>query len=220
MNMRPGKSNFPRPDGQGCKPGTVSVPCSSGTNTGTCTPDINCVMGTNPGRTHRFFTGNAVIPFGHGLSYTSFNYDIKSAPMGTVSLKPVREMIAQTRSGGRIFPAHALVSAAAPLVQYEINVTNTGTVDSDDAVLGFLKPPGAGSNGVPVQQLYGFERVHVQAGKSVVVSLYPELTQFTQVDAHGERYELPGEYTFGFGVSSQRAGMGGMGYAEHTVTVI
>ena len=112
------------------------------------------------------------------------------------------------------------VQAAGPAGTYAVNVTNTGTVDSDDVVLGFLKPPGAGSNGVPVQQLYGFERVHVQAGKSVVVSLYPELTQFTQVDAHGERYELPGEYTFGFGVSSQRAGMWGMGYAEHTVTVI
>ena len=63
MNMRPGPSVYPRPDGQGCTPGTKTVPCSSGTNVGTCTPDVNCVMGTNPGRTHRFFTGKAVIPF-------------------------------------------------------------------------------------------------------------------------------------------------------------
>jgi hypothetical protein len=154
------------------------------------------------------------------MQYTEFSYGIKSAPMGTVSLQPVREMIAQTKSAGRIFPAHALLSTAAPLIQYEINVTNTGSVDSDDVVLGFLTPPGAGTNGVPLQQLYGFERVHVPAGKSVIVSLYPELTQFTQVDASGERYELPGEYTFRFGVSSQQAGMQGMGYAEHTVAVV
>ena len=46
MNMRPGPSLYPRPDGQGCTPGSKTVPCSSGTNTGTCTPDINCMMVT------------------------------------------------------------------------------------------------------------------------------------------------------------------------------
>ena len=140
--------------------------------------------------------------------------------MDTVSLDPVREMINLTKSSGRIFPAHALLSTAAPLVQYEINVTNTGTVDSDDVVLGFLQPPGAGVAGVPLQQLFGFERVHVEAGKSITVSLYPELTQFTQVHANGERYELPGEYKFSFGVKSQHDHrLKGMGYAEHTVSV-
>jgi beta-D-xylosidase 4 len=39
----------------------------------------------------------------------------------------------------------------------QVNVTNTGSVDSDDVVLGFLTPPGAGQNGVPIQQLFGFE---------------------------------------------------------------
>ena len=40
---------------------------------------------------------------------------------------------------------------------YWVNVTNTGPVDSDDVVLGFVVPPGAGQNGVPLQQLFGFE---------------------------------------------------------------
>ena len=62
---------------------------------GRCTPDINCVKGTNPGRTHRFYTGTAVVPFGTGLSYTEFTYGIADAPAGVVSLAPVREMIAQ-----------------------------------------------------------------------------------------------------------------------------
>ena len=38
-------------------------------------------------------------------------------------------------------------------MQYQIKVTNTGLVDSDDVVLGFLRPPGAGRGGVPLQQL-------------------------------------------------------------------
>ena len=129
-------------------------------------------------------------------------------------------MITQTKNDGRIFPAHALLGAAAPLVNYEVNVTNTGSVDSDEVVLGFLKPPGAGENGVPLQTLYGFERVHVPAGKTVTVQLYPSLADFSQVDENGDRYELPGEYTFHFGVGGEHAGTKGMGYAEHKVTAV
>jgi hypothetical protein len=32
-----------------------------------------------------------------------------------------------------------------------LQVTNTGSVDSDDVVLGFLVPPGAGTDGIPLQ---------------------------------------------------------------------
>ena len=42
----------------------------------------------------------------------------------------------------------ALRSAA---VFYYVNVTNTGSVDSDEVVLGFLVPPGNGTDGVPLQ---------------------------------------------------------------------
>ena len=40
-----------------------------------------------------------------------------------------------------------------------------------DVVLGFLSPPGAGSNGVPLQLLYDFERVHIKAGATGLVTL-------------------------------------------------
>ena len=46
FNMRPGPSPFARPD---------------------CTTNP-CPNGTNPGRTHRFYTGTPVVPFGFGLS--------------------------------------------------------------------------------------------------------------------------------------------------------
>ena len=57
-------------------------------------------------------------------------------------------------------------------------MTNTGTVDADDVILGFLTPPNAGADGVPLQTLFGFERVFVKVGETVAVHLYPELTQF------------------------------------------
>jgi hypothetical protein len=68
-----------------------------------------------------------------------------------------------------------------------VTVTNTGTLDADDVVLGFIKPPGAGTGGVPLQSLYDFARVHVKAGQSVVVTLNASALDFTQVDANGSR---------------------------------
>ena len=88
---------------------------------------------------------------------------------------------------------------------------------ADDIVLGFLHPPGAGVDGAPLQNLYAFERVHLQPGEMKTVSLYPSLLDFTSVGHDGVRQALGGEYTFVFGV--KRTQQQGMGYAEHWVPV-
>jgi len=67
---------------------------------------------------------------------------------------------------------------------------------------------------VPLQTLFGFERVHVPAGATVTVSLYPQASDFTIVDARsGARRVMAGEYTFRFGVEA--AARHGQGYTEH-----
>lgn len=194
FNMRPGPSSFPRPD---CKGG-----CGSSN-------------GTNPGRTHRFYTGKAVVPFGFGLSYTTFKYN-PSATATKVSLAPVHEMLKVTSDNGRTFPSSDYLAAAAPLVNYMVDVTNTGSVDADDVVLGFLVPPGAGTNGIPLQTLFGFERVHVPAGKTVTVNLYPSLQDFTLTKLDGFKEALAGDWTIKFGV--QETAEHGQGYAEVKLT--
>ena len=93
-----------------------------------------------------------------------------------------------------------------------MNVTNTGSVDSDDVVLGFLVPPGAGSNGVPLQELFGFERVFVPAGQTVTVYLGAQGVRFTQAGQDGVRRALGGEYRVRFGV--RETASEGMGFAE------
>jgi pre-mRNA-splicing factor SYF2/beta-D-xylosidase 4 len=99
-----------------------------------------------------------------------------------------------------------------------VNVTNTGAVDSDDVVLGFLVPPGAGTNGVPLQELFGFERVFVPAGQTVTVYLGAQGVRFTQANKAGVREVLRGEYTVRLGVKETAAL--GMGFAEFKVQAV
>ena len=105
--------------------------------------------------------------------------------------------------------------ATAP-AKYVVNVTNTGAMDADDVVLGLMKPPGAGTHGVPLQTLFGFERVHVRVGESVPVTLYPSMTDFTHATSSGERIALAGEYTVQFGIRETQSL--GQGFAEHKLT--
>lgn len=44
-----------------------------------------------------------------------------------------------------------------------------------------LRPPRGGVNGVPLQQLFGSERVHLEAGASQLVNLCPEMHDFSHV---------------------------------------
>ena len=90
-------------------------------------------------------------------------------------------------------------------------------------VLGFLVPPGAGERGVPLQTLFGFERVHVKAGESATVFLYPSLTDFAIADIEGHRAMLPGQYTVRFGLSQAmgvQAAAHGVGFAEVPLTAV
>jgi beta-glucosidase-like glycosyl hydrolase len=162
--------------------------------------------GTNPGRTHRFYTGQVVLPFGYGLSYTTFSYSL-NAPAKVVSLGATRNYLTK----------HAKYGAAyAPLdsevaVSYWVNVTNTGSVDARDAVLGFLVPPGAGSNGVPLQELFGFDKVLVPAGQTVTVYLGVQARHLTVVNKDAERVAVPGTWKLRVGVENDQ----GMGFVEH-----
>ena len=206
FNMRPGPSAFARPD---------------------CT-EVNssaCPRGTNPGRTYRFYTGKAVIPFGFGLSYTTFTYtpsvDTKLREPLMLDLTRLQEALDEMRSQGHMFISLARAKELQDKAgwtpdghnflasKFAINVTNTGTMDSDDVVLGFLTPPGAGKNGVALKKLFGFQRIHVPAGQTATVFLYPSLTDFTQASDDGSLVMASGDYTISFGIKETLAFGGG-----------
>jgi len=177
MHMRPGPSDYP-------KPGTKE-------------------SALNPGRTHRFYTGKPVFPFGFGLSYTTFAYKVIQAPE-FVPLEDVQKFLEKHSK-------RYLVPQEDPGVHYYLNVTNTGHADADDVVLGFIQPPGAGENGVPLQSLFGFERIQLQAGETKTVYLGAQMADFTAVDAKGKRHPLIGKHKVFFGVPDTRTL--GQGYA-------
>ncbi len=154
-------------------------------------PQSQCPNGTNPGRTYRFYTGKPIVPFGFGLSYTSFSYSW-GAP-------PKEGLVLPARNFSSLFPS--LASLAAPLVSYQVRVTNTGGRAAEDVVLGFLVPPGSGEDGQPLRILFGFERVLVPAGQSVTVFLYPQLKDFLFVDVAGRRELRRGLYVVHVGVA-------------------
>merc|ERR1711957_622237 len=183
FNMRPGPSAWPRPD------------CPS--------PFDACQNGTNPGRTHRFYTGDTILPFGWGLSYTTWNYQVPSVP-SVVSLRALQQQLDGNADG--------FVAMSQVATEITVKVTNTGDIDADDAVLGFLTAPGAGKDGVPLQSLFGFDRVHVRAGESLMVTIPIEMSEFSQVGTDGIRRVLAGDYKVHFGLKDSEAL--GMGFAE------
>lgn len=195
FNMRPGPSTFARPD------------CTNHNIT-------QCPKGTNPGRTYRFYTGKAVVPFGFGLSYTSFTYTLAHLPK-SVSLAALRELL-DTESGH--FPRASRLQSVMSKnswqeqTQYAVKVTNTGDKDADDTVLGFLIPPDAGKDGIPLKILFGFQRVHVKAGATETVWLYPNMLDFTTVAREGHFKLHPGEYRVHFGLPESVPF--GMGFVE------
>lgn len=144
---------------------------------------------SNPGHTHRFYAGNnTLLPFGYGLSLTTWKYTTLYPP-------PMHVLHSNRGEGGK----------ATTIV---VNVTNTGGVDSDDVVLGFLVPPGAGVDGVPLQELFGWARVHVAAGCTQTVTIDAPWSAFSLVDKEGRRGSKAGVWKVRLGVEMDGGGQG------------
>ncbi|KAI3410324.1 Fn3_like domain-containing protein [Psidium guajava] len=124
-----------------------------------------------PGRTYKFFKGSVVYPFGHGLSYTRFNYSLASAK------RSVNIAMANLEHCRDLDYAHGVKRTSCPAalvedldcreggIDFEVEVRNAGTTDGSDVVLVYSKPP-HGILGAHVKQVIGFKRVFVRAGGS------------------------------------------------------
>lgn len=129
-------------------------------------------------RTYRYFTGKPLYAFGHGLSYTTFEY--RNLALSTASAK------------------------AGDTITVSVNVTNTGRCDGDEVVQIYataLNPRVP----MPLRQLVGFQRVSFKAGQVKTVDIEVPVERLRRWDETGNQYVVDaGDYQIEVGPASDR----------------
>jgi beta-glucosidase len=123
------------------------------------------------GRTYRYFRGDPLFPFGHGLSYTTFEY------------------------GELVLPASV---QAGEEVQLSVELRNTGPVAGEEVVQLYLTDLEA-SAPVPIRSLQGVERVLLEPGEARTVSFTLDARQLSLIDPDWERVVEPGIFEVSVG---------------------
>ena len=97
------------------------------------------------GRTYMYFKGTPLFPFGHGLSYTTFQYD--NLQLSDQALKPEGS------------------------IKVSLSVTNTGQIEGDEVVQMYIHTASNSNNmALPIKQLVNFDRVHLKPAETKVVT--------------------------------------------------
>ncbi len=118
-------------------------------------------------RTYRYMEGEALYPFGYGLSYTRFAYD-------------------------NLELSETEISSGSDLT-ISVKITNKGNMYGDEIAQLYIKDVAAGYI-VPKWQLSGIKRVPLNPGESVKVTFTVKPEQFSLVDEEGKRMIEPGEF--------------------------
>jgi beta-glucosidase len=79
---------------------------------------------------------------------------------------------------------------------FRVNVTNTGSVNGDDVVLAYIKPPQVlhDAETPPIKQLFGFERVNLNVGETKQVFFPLNIESILTIGRDGSKWLHPGEY--------------------------
>ena len=135
---------------------------------------------TMEGRTYRYFRGTPLYPFGHGLSYTRFDYD------------KLRLGAPRISADGRL--------------KVEVEVANAGKRAGDEVVQLYVRRQQA-APGEAQQNLRGFQRVHLAPGEKRTVAFDLDAQEaLRQYDEATSRYTVPaGGYEVRVGSSSADA---------------
>jgi beta-glucosidase len=125
-------------------------------------------------RTYRYFKGEALYPFGFGLSYTTFNYS---------NLK-----LSKTTAGKN------------ETIQAEAIVSNTGKYKGDEVVQLYITHQVV--DNAPIIALKSFKRITLSPGQSQKISftVTPDLLKL--IDAGGNSVFIPGKVKIFIGGSS------------------
>lgn len=133
---------------------------------------------TYPGRTYQYYTKAISYPFGHGLSYTTF--DIGEMTLDRTAVTP------------------------DDTINVTVTVTNTGDRDGAEVVQAYVVSPHADRVERPAKELKGFTKVFLKAGecRAVTIALPVQDWYFWNDEKAYDWYDQ-GEYTIEIGVSSE-----------------
>lgn len=106
-------------------------------------------------RTYKYFKGNALYPFGYGLSYTKFAYAWSVRPKKNYSVSET--------------------------IDCSLKISNTGTWDGDEVVQIYIKYPKTGTI-LPLKELRFFERKTIAKGSSREVKVSIPVSQLAKWD--------------------------------------
>jgi len=140
-------------------------------------------------RTYRYFDGEPLYPFGHGLSYSRFEYAKLAVPKA------------------------AAVGASVPV---SVEVRNAGVMAADEVVQLYVTDHEA-SGPVPRRALKGFERVSLRPGEKRVVRFSLDERALSLVGADGRRIVEPGRFTIAVG--GKQPGLRGTADAATTMVL-
>ncbi|HSI84421.1 MAG: glycoside hydrolase family 3 C-terminal domain-containing protein [Candidatus Methylacidiphilales bacterium] len=128
------------------------------------------------GFTYMYLKGEALFPFGHGLSYTTFVYSDLHLSHTTA------------QDGDSITAT--------------LKVSNTGTRDGDEVVQIYVQEP-AGNVVKPQKRLVGFKRISIKAGTQETVSIPVEVARMRYWNESTHAFVAePGKYELKAGSSS------------------
>jgi beta-glucosidase len=136
------------------------------------------------GRTYRYMTAEPLYPFGFGLSYTTFAY---------------RDL--------------RITSPASSGFEAAVTVENTGAVAADEVVQFYLKALDS-KLPAPLNQLIGFQRIHLKPGKSQTVTITVKPEMLMLFDENGRQVFQPGKFRLTAGSCSPGARGPTLGAAE------
>ena len=132
--------------------------------------------GTNPGHTYMYYSGDAVYPFGYGLSYTNFAYSDMTVDK------------TETTANGKITAS--------------VKVKNTGTQKGSEVVQLYVSHPENTifAASTPKKQLKGFEKVTLEPDEEKTVTFDLDISDMALFDEAAQKNIVPaGEYTICIG---------------------
>jgi beta-glucosidase len=132
-------------------------------------PDFNSYE--MAGRTYRYFNGKALYPFGYGLSYTTFKYDMLNTASSITKGKNL---------------------------SVSIRITNTGKFNGEEVVQLYVSNQDKKIH-APIKALKGFQRLSLKAGESKIIKFVLSPDDLSVVTETGTLKQMKGKIMISVG---------------------